>query len=205
VRDVPSAPSPRPGLRERKKLATRTALSEAALRLTVERGLDRVLVEDIAAEVDVSPRTFNNYFASKEDAIVSMVLARLCRLTDTLAERPVTESLWDGLAMAIALEFADDSELTRWREQVRLVRDTPALAAARMAVFTDVERLLAVETARRRGSDPTSTLYPRLMAGAVISAVRVTLDHWLDCDLGTPIAWLLLQAMRILQEGLAAG
>src|SRR4029453_6006437 len=37
------------GLREQKKLATRAALSWSAIRLIVERGYDKVLVEDIAA------------------------------------------------------------------------------------------------------------------------------------------------------------
>ena len=57
------------GLRERKKAETRAALSWAAIRLTVERGFENVKVEDIAAAAGVSPRTFNNYFASKGEAI----------------------------------------------------------------------------------------------------------------------------------------
>ena len=44
------------GLRERKKVATRRALGLAAMRLAVERGLENVLVEDIAEAAGVSTR-----------------------------------------------------------------------------------------------------------------------------------------------------
>src|SRR5580698_6176379 len=60
------------GLRERKKVATRKALGMAAMRLAVERGLEHVLVEDIAEAAGVSARTFNNYFASKYEAICAL-------------------------------------------------------------------------------------------------------------------------------------
>ena len=62
-------------MREKKKTATRQALREAALRLALERGPDNVRVDDIADAAGVSPRTYNNYFSSREQAIVAAVTA----------------------------------------------------------------------------------------------------------------------------------
>src|SRR6202035_1020 len=90
-----------PGLRERKKQQTREALSWAALRLAVDRGFDGVLVEDIAAEAGVSPRTFNNYFASKAEAISARHLDRARMTADLLAARPADEPLWPALTAAV--------------------------------------------------------------------------------------------------------
>ena len=86
------------GLRERKKLATRQALGSAAMQLAVERGLDNVLVEDIAAAAGVSPRTFNNYFASKYEAICALALDRAAPDRRGAAGRPAGESLWAAIA-----------------------------------------------------------------------------------------------------------
>ncbi|AHH16499.1 putative transcriptional regulator, TetR family [Nocardia nova SH22a] len=61
------------GLREQKKRRTRIDLCMAARRLTVERGLDATTVDDIAAAVGVSGRTFFNYYETKLDAVVGPV------------------------------------------------------------------------------------------------------------------------------------
>ena len=55
------------GLRERKKLATRRAISDAATELFMTKGFDNTSVAEIAEIVGVSPQTVLNYFPAKTD------------------------------------------------------------------------------------------------------------------------------------------
>jgi len=58
-----------PGLRERKKAATRLRIAEATLELIRERGYEAATIDEIVARVDVSQPTFYKYYPSK-DAIL---------------------------------------------------------------------------------------------------------------------------------------
>lgn len=62
--------TPTPGLRARKREATRRAITARARTLTAERGLNGFTVEELCECVDISRRTFFNYFPSKEDALI---------------------------------------------------------------------------------------------------------------------------------------
>src|ERR1700712_2284039 len=109
------------GLRERKKLATRATLHRVALELVAEHGLDHVSVDDIAARADVSPRTFFNYFPSKDDAVVGLDPAMPQQQATALLARPATESPVESMrAMARqqAIEMAEETELWPLRLQV---------------------------------------------------------------------------------------
>src|SRR3954447_23477765 len=80
------------GLRERKKLATRLALHEAALQLVAEHGLERASVDDIAHRADVSPRAFFNYFPTKDDAVLGLDPLASERMVEEFLARPRAES-----------------------------------------------------------------------------------------------------------------
>jgi AcrR family transcriptional regulator len=188
-----------PGLRERKKLATREALRLAALRLAVEKGWEQVRVEDIAAEAGVSPRTFNNYFASKDEAFLATAYDRGARMQAALAARPADEPLWPAVINAVIHGFADEAVDLR---QARRIRPTPALAAEQLKAIMVIERALADEIARRIGADLEHDLYPRLVAAGAIGATRVTVEHWLRSESDLPFPPVLREALERVAAGL---
>jgi AcrR family transcriptional regulator len=195
--------------RQRKKDQTRRALSTAALELAIERGLDRVLVDDIAAAAGVSARTFNNYFSSKEAAVVGEGAERAEIMRAALRARPVDEPLWTALRNAIATLFPRDAEPDRaWVAKAQLIKSTPALRVEQLRSDTSVQAGLAAEIAARTGTDTRRDLYPDLVAGAVIGATRTALAHWLDADPATSpptsLGELVDHALAQLANGLPA-
>ncbi|GAA4500642.1 TetR family transcriptional regulator [Actinoallomurus oryzae] len=195
-----------PGHRERKKQQTREALSWAALRLAVERGLGDVLVEDIAAEAGVSPRTFNNYFSSKAEAIVWRQLDRLHRVTDLLRERPPAEPLWEAVTHAATTTFDHGESLPdqQWTTGVRLMLGESELQAELIRGGAAVEREVAAVIAERTGTDAGRDLYPLLAAAAIGAAIRSATEQWLRTDPPVPLPTLLRDALDALAAGLPA-
>ncbi|AGZ46658.1 putative TetR-family transcriptional regulator [Actinoplanes friuliensis DSM 7358] len=169
------------GLRERKKAATRQALHEAAVRLAITHGADRITVEAIADEVGVSRRTFSNYFASKEEALLHGDQQRMGMLLDLVRARPADESPWTALTRAAQEYYRQAGELDpAWVAQTRLVRTLPALLAQQVSTFSALERELATEVAAREIKTDPSPVRARLMAATFMAAMRVAMHVWLD-------------------------
>ncbi|WP_162833495.1 TetR/AcrR family transcriptional regulator [Streptomyces sp. CB09001] len=168
--------TPPPGLRERKKQATREALREAALRLAVERGPDQVRVEDIAEAAGVSPRTYNNYFASREQAIVSAVTAdREARIAAAVAARSAGVRLVDAVTEAVVEQYTNTGE--RDHRALLLITTWTALRHAFLDSTAGIELPLAAVIAERLGDTETHTA--RVLAASVTAAVRIALEAWL--------------------------
>ncbi|MGW5261513.1 acyl-CoA-like ligand-binding transcription factor [Microbispora sp. NPDC004025] len=198
----------RPGLRERKKQETRTALSWAAIRLTVERGLENVRVEDIAAAVGVAPRTFNNYFSSKGEAIAARHLDRTRLVAQELRRRPASEPLWESIKVAVLTQLALGENYgtgqpdQQWQTGVRLMISEPSLQGEMLKADAIAEAELAAAIAERTGTDVARDLYPRLVAGAAGAAIRVAMDQWLRADPPVPVGPLIEDALDRLAAGL---
>jgi AcrR family transcriptional regulator len=163
------------GLRERKKLATREALSAAALRLALERGADNVRVDDIAEAAGVSPRTYNNYFSSREQAIVAAIAAERAQRTGAaLRARPADEPLAVAVVEAVVEQYTAGDD--PGRAELALITSAPGLRAAFLETVTAVEQPLAAAIAERTGADE---LAARVLAAAVAAAARVAAERWL--------------------------
>ncbi|KAB8175116.1 TetR family transcriptional regulator [Microbispora catharanthi] len=198
----------RPGLRERKKQETRIALSWAAIRLAVERGLENVRVEDIAAEARVAPRTFNNYFSSKGEAIAARHLDRARLIAQELRRRPASEPLWEAIKIAVVTQLAMGASYDarqpdqQWQAGIRLMVSEPSLQGEMLKANAIAEDELAAAIAERTGTDVARDLYPRLVAGAAGAAIRVAMDQWLRADPPVPVRPLIEDALDRLSAGL---
>ncbi|WP_328665533.1 TetR/AcrR family transcriptional regulator [Streptomyces sp. NBC_00322] len=122
------------GLRARKKERTRDAIADAAVSLFLERGFDRVSVNDIAAAAEISKPTLFRYFPTKEDLV-------LHRFTDHQGEAArVVRDRRSGIKPVTALHRHFRAGLDRYdpvtglndHDEVvafhRLVFSTPSLA-----------------------------------------------------------------------------
>jgi AcrR family transcriptional regulator len=181
-----------PDLRTRNKIATREAIGAAALRLAVEQGpggLALVRVTDIAAAAGVSPRTYNNYFSSREEAICAFQSDRARRLGKALLSRPAGESLAEAVTAAVLDQAEPD------RAGLRMIMLTPELEGEALKAFTVAEEPLAAAIAERTGA-PAHDLYPQVMAAAIAGALRVAGRQWLDSDGSESFAAVLRRALR---------
>lgn len=169
------------GLRERKKLLTRRALMEAATDLFERKGFHATSLEDIAAVVNVSPRTLPRYFGSKEGVILGYEDDNNAALLRELVARPDTESPLEALRAATlaVIDGGSGEDGERYLRVQRLIMANPPLLARSLERTTEHGQALAGILAVRMGVDPDADMYPRLAVGVVGAAVQTAKEHWL--------------------------
>ena len=173
------------GLRERRRAETTRALIRAARRFTAEHGLAGFTVEDLCAEADVSRRTFFNYFASKDDAVLGVPLERsdaaaIARFVAGGSDSP-------GLSPDLLTELARLAE-ERWRaldiapdtvqDLFRAVEKEPRLLARLLELGAEGEQFDA-RLIEQRESLPSGDLRAQVASQVVGALVRSAAGEFL--------------------------
>jgi AcrR family transcriptional regulator len=191
------------GLRERKKLDTRKALSEAAAQLVFERGLENVTRDDIAAMAGVSLRTFSNYFAGKYDALAYRQIERTRRSLAALRQRPRDEPLWAAISAALLepLETEGAEDFLPNAAQQAELRKVLLAPEVRTAVSKEVFAEWVDVIADRTGTDPARDMYPRLVVGVIRAVVEAAMDSYVQADPPAHITTLLRRGLADVAAG----
>ncbi|GAA2224060.1 TetR/AcrR family transcriptional regulator [Herbiconiux moechotypicola] len=188
------------GARERKKRETARAIEVAAVELALAQGLGEVTVEAISAAADVTSRTFFNYYASKEDAVLGNSRAFPPPSLASVAWRPGSSVRSQVLAAILGHLESFDMGSPAFVEKKRLLisanphllaKDFQSLGAIEAEFAREVERLLGEEA--RGGPSPLTAddIVPGDQAWAIVfsigSTLRMAMHTWSSVSASTGV------------------
>ncbi len=190
--------------RGRRPSTTRQEVARAALELFNRDGYDETTVDQIAAAVGVSRRTFFRYFDSKRDVVWGEFDAELVRLRDQLQRAPTDEPMMDVLRRAVvATNRFSAPELEELRIRISLISTVPTLvahSAVRNGEWCDV---VAHFVAGRIGAS-AHDLGPQTVARAALGAAVAGFNHWV-ADGTEDLSSEVDRAFRLLATGFEEG
>jgi AcrR family transcriptional regulator len=174
-------------------------IAAVALELFEDRGFDAVTVEDVAAEAQISIRTFYRYFGSKEDLLLVKNRRRAAAVASVLADRPRDEPPLHSvrLAVVIALSAEDPASVEQW---VSVVAAAPGVLRTILGANILELNVTVAEFLASRLDMATDAVVPTTLAaaiGAVIQSAQ-TRWHFRGGDFVTTIS----EALQVLEEGL---
>ncbi|MBE7187760.1 TetR/AcrR family transcriptional regulator [Jatrophihabitans endophyticus] len=183
ARSLQLSPEPRGGLRERKKQATRTLLSDTATAMFLQRGFDDVRVAEIAEACGVSEKTVYNYFPTKEALLLDEEEEMAVAVGDAMSSWDVSpvdamltllESKMRGLGDAFD-EQGGAAAMTMVGHFSDLIESTPSLRAYHRDAVDRLVRIAADGLATRTGL-PADTPELQLTAFALVALWRIQIQ-----------------------------
>ncbi len=163
------------GLRERKKIRTRAAIRDNAMRLFEQQGYAATTVDQIAAAADVSPSTFFRYFPNKEAVVLTDDLDDLMISSVRSAPAGLTAIGTMRWAFADSLGKLSDDVLSFEVARQTLINSVPELRSAMIDDFQRNVDLISMLMAERFGQDPKG-LPMKVFAGAVVGAMLAAIS-----------------------------
>ena len=166
-------------LRERKKLRTRCALADAAMRLFADHGFDKTTLEELAEEAEVSKSTFFRFFPAKEAAAIEAETELWTAYLAALADRQLSGAILGELhhTLASAVAGLDPRWDQRFLATRRLIIAEPALLKYVEHYRAGVKSQVIASLAGKIGLD-ADDLRLHLLAELATTAFSVSGRHW---------------------------
>ncbi|GAA1056930.1 hypothetical protein GCM10017608_10540 [Agromyces luteolus] len=191
-------------LRERTRRAVQAELLAAGQALFVERGYEDVTVDEIAAVVGMSKRSFFRYFGSKEALILGKFDKQGEDFAAALARRPLDEQPWVALRRMfdpVVMYMTDEDSRRSALEVNRVIQSSETLRAGYLERMERAQRLIAIELERReaeRESEATALQLAAVVAAAF--AALSTANRFAESQ-GVPLATALDDAISAISGG----
>ncbi|WP_067574772.1 TetR family transcriptional regulator [Nocardia acidivorans] len=170
-------------LRERKRLRTRRALADIALRLFTEQGFDATKVEQLVEEAEVSRSTFFRTFPTKEAAATEAETELWANYLAALQERELTGPILIELrdTLTAATEALPHDWDQRYIATRRLVLTAPTLMGQVDYHRSGVEKQVIDCLTTKLGLAPDD-LRPHILAELTTTAWSIAGRAWVATD-----------------------
>jgi AcrR family transcriptional regulator len=157
------------GLRARKRRETTRRITDAGIRLFLDRGYEATTLDDIAAAAAISRRTFFHYFKSKDDILISLQSGMGTMIADAIRKAPLDKqplaAVRDAVIEVCAAVPPDDMLAID-----RLMRSSETVQTRKQASYVEQERILLAALRERwpqTGREPALKLVAMIAMGAI--------------------------------------
>jgi len=192
-----------PNLHEQRRRSTHEALRRAALASFASKGFANVTVTELAREAGVTERTFFRHFPTKEAVLFQDYETQVEWLSEALAQRPPSESVFDAVLASVA-SFPYDLEVVHQAATARTELISADRIASHLRVVQSSFAGVITDFIKNRYSDTSDIDLVAEVAGATLAAALVVaVENWgrngCTGDLGETTA----AAMNLVRSGLA--
>jgi AcrR family transcriptional regulator len=192
-----------PNLHEQRRRSTHDALRRAALASFASKGFANVTVTELAREAGVTERTFFRHFPTKEAVLFQDYETQVEWLSDALAQRPASESVFDAVLASVA-SFPYDLEVVRQAATARTELISADRIAGHLRVVQSSFAGVITDYIRNRYSEMSDRDLVAEVAGATLAAgLVVAVENWGRNGCRDDLGEITAAAMNLVRSGLA--
>jgi AcrR family transcriptional regulator len=189
---------------ELRRRSTHEALRQAALKSFAHKGFANVTVTELAREAGVTERTFFRHFPTKEAVLFQDFETQLEWLAEALAQRPLSETLFDAVLASVAA-FPHDIEVVRQAATARSELIGADRIAGHLRVVQSSFAAVLTDFVKKRNPDLTNIDLAAEVAGSALAAALVAaVENWGSNGCAGDLGELVAASLDLVRSGFAS-